>query len=152
MKSKLDFSKIAKKILKHRQQVRDHQIIHPKRDWAIGLLFSIILLGAFGWWNVSTYMTYSNTAVTGSVTLDNQVVVYREGQVMEALDRFAAKEQRFNELVEDNRVSSVLPEEVKESLEVEATEVEVEDMATSTATTSPADTLQEEEDDTPESE
>ena len=37
MISKRDITKFAKRIIRNQRGLRDHQMIHPRREWAVGL-------------------------------------------------------------------------------------------------------------------
>lgn len=100
---KPEITKLVKKILRHRRGIQENQIIHPTREWFIGLLMAVFLFAGFGYWNITSYIKYSNTSITGAVTLDNEVIVYRESLVQEALRRFSERQTQFDTLVEIGR-------------------------------------------------
>ena len=106
---KKDILKIAKKVLRKQKGLRDHQLIHPAREWLIGILLGLGCFTVIAWGSVATYITYSNVTVTGTTDVEAEKVVYRAELVDAALKVFGEREKNYTELLE-NRVS-VLPVE-----------------------------------------
>ena len=128
MINKKDITEIAKKMMRKHQGLRDPQIIHPRRDWIIGVFLSLAAFAGIAWWSGMSYLNYSNISVIESVELADTSVVYKEGQVNAALELFKEQTDNYNQLLQ-NRVRYV-PTIVEE--EVVATTTE---NATSSATT-----------------
>ena len=128
MINKKDITEIAKKMMRKHQGLRDPQIIHPRRDWIIGVFLSLVAFAGIAWWSGVSYLNYSNISVIESVELADTSVVYKEGQVNAALELFKEQTDNYNQLLQ-NRVRYV-PTIVEE--EVVATTTE---NATSSATT-----------------
>ena len=102
---KADINRIAKKVLRHRKGVRDHHLIHPAREWFIGILASICIVVGAGYWSVVTYTSINNRSVEAVVTPSTEVVVYRTELVTAALEKFGERAATFEELL----TSSVVP-------------------------------------------
>lgn len=95
--------KLAKKIAEHalspeRKQFIDNHIMHPEREWSIGLLIgiSICVFGAV--WALYTFDFYKNIKVENSVT-DASTVVYRASVVGEVLKDFESRNNAYNHLL-----------------------------------------------------
>ncbi|MEK7638539.1 MAG: hypothetical protein AAB388_00065 [Patescibacteria group bacterium] len=126
MNHKLEIAAFARKIFKHQQRgLREFKIIHPAREWLFGLSAVALLLLCLAAWNVFTFMKYSNTEVTGSVTPGEEVVVYKTQNVEAALTEFVRREEQYNQLL---KYVPTPPQ------------VEINETATTTETTSEAST------------
>lgn len=120
MINKQEIKNIAKRILKFRRGVRDHQIIHPSRDWFIGLAFAVLLFGISAAWSAQVYISHKNTSVSEVTGEIEEVVVYREAMVAAALQYFGDKQEFYTNLLN----AKYLPEQPAEDTEVEETENE----------------------------
>lgn len=88
---------MANKILHRQAGLRDYQIMHPTRDWHIGLAVavSIFLVGAAT--SAQLYFSNINTSLEAQVTPE-EVIVYRETVVEAALERLVEREETFRQL------------------------------------------------------
>ncbi len=94
---KKQIAQIAKNILRSQKGVRNHQLMHPSREWFIGLgiatkIFVITLV-----WSAYTYMQHTNENITLEAPAEEQPVVYRESLVNSALELFSVREQQYND-------------------------------------------------------
>ena len=86
-------------ILRHSKGLRDHKIMHPEREWIIGLGIGLIIFTATAYHSAFTYwkdkhMTSSSEAVTAQ-----PIVVYRGVMVKDALTRFDMRNRERDELI-----------------------------------------------------
>lgn len=141
-----DFKKIAKQILKKQSGLHDVQIMHPAREWHIGILIALIILVGSIAWSTTTY--YKNKQIDSSdiSAIQDDPVVYRDTLVERALVDLEQKKNVREAII--NNVA--IPEEAEEedaanldgvktatstaSIEPESVEDEVADNATSTNT------------------
>ncbi len=77
MIEKTDILKMAKHVLKRVSGGRDHKIMHPYREWGIGVLVSLMLAVVGGMFAVDRYLIYENTSIEID-ELPEDVVTYRE--------------------------------------------------------------------------
>lgn len=103
---KPDIHAIAKKIIRHQRGVREHHIIHPGRDWFIGLGLSLVIVAAVGYWAVTMYVEISNRSVEVSSVPATDIVVYRSELVQAALTRFGERATTYRELLQ-NRIDDI---------------------------------------------
>ena len=114
MITKNDITRIAKHILKRQRGLRDHQIIHPVREWFIGLVCSLLILVGGAVWSAFTYFEVSGRTVETTSTDVVTANVYRGDIVNAALAKFRERTDNFNQLLE-NRVE-ITPRELGESM------------------------------------
>ena len=126
MKTKADFKKIARKIW-HRHQgktMRSPSIMHPEREWLIGLSFALVGVVAIALWSAFTYIENRQAIESGLVVEAPDTAVYAESIVTEALTIVGERAQVVTAF---SQTSVPVVEEVLE---------EIETAATSTATSS----------------
>ena len=92
----------------------DRSIMHPEREWFIGLsLVLIILLGSV-YWSVVRYNQYSN--VTTSETSDgDELLIYKNGLVKSALVDFAKRAEEYEAVKAALGSNIVVSDQVEES-------------------------------------
>ena len=123
MISKKDIAKIAKRVFKHQRGVHDHQIIHPERDWFIGLSGGLLLLVLGSAWSVLTYRDVSDSGVENSGVSEVQQISYREDMITTALEKTNERQDNYQTLLDERKATQPLVEEVVD----EKSEPEVEE-------------------------
>ena len=100
MISKSDIVKIVKKVQKRGKGVPERRLMHPARDWSIGLLLSstIFLI-------LSAYMGYSFMERTKNVdeatVIDSSVIIYKSDLAQDVLEKYRDKNKSFERLRND---------------------------------------------------
>lgn len=124
MVNKAEIKAMAKNILRHNRGIKKRQIMHPPREWTLGLVFCLLIFISFSIWSTQTYLKYKEISVDTTQVSSEEVVVYRGAMVSDALNLFRQKEQKFNQLL---NISAAIELEEVEELPNEA------DTATSTS-------------------
>ena len=126
MKNKFYTKEFFAKLLKKKVVLSDPQLMHPEREWVIGLVVAVfIFLGAA---SMSAYTYFSNQSISVYVGEDsNDDVVYRESLVKEVLETIKEREATLDSL--QREVSTVV--ELTTDTSTSTTEL-IQDMATST--------------------
>lgn len=81
------FKKIATRITQKHTALQNSRIMHPVRDWAIGLIIAVVLFFMSAAWSANEYVTYRDVTVVAQ-NIDEEVVVYRASMVSAALQEF----------------------------------------------------------------
>ncbi|MEM9336716.1 MAG: hypothetical protein AAGA35_02585 [Patescibacteria group bacterium] len=127
MIEKKDIIKMARHVLKRARGRRDHQIMHPEREWLVGLLGFVVVVGVGSYWVWQQFERYSNLDPVGGESAVVSVA-YRGEIVQAAIDRFGEKTDMYEGLV-----GAQIDTSVEELIQVETTETVVTDeRATST--------------------
>lgn len=126
MMNKQEFTRIAKGIIKFQKGLSNHQIIHPTRDWVIGIFVGVIIFGVSAVWSATTYLKHENTTITSNGAGNTEAVVYREALVLSALEKFSEKKERLAGLVGVGEEITLEPEEAASDEEVVEVESAVE--------------------------
>jgi hypothetical protein len=96
--NKNQFLEMTKKILRHGDGLRDQPIMHPTREWFIGIgigigIFMVVAVG-------SAYTYWNNKEVNITFPEDTtEVTTYRESQVKDALKQYRARDTDRESLV-----------------------------------------------------
>lgn len=110
---KKQFTDIAKKIIRSQKGLRNHQLMHPSREWAIGLCVAALMFLGSAVWSSMMYLEYKTENLSQDNNTQEQPVVYREALVDSALDLYAEKNSKLNALL--HNFSSAPPEVIIES-------------------------------------
>ena len=123
MIDKKDILKMVKHIKRRSRHVPDRRIIHPQREWAIGLLLFFVILGVGSVFSASRFW-YFSTIDQALEDNDIQVVEYKVGGMQEALRFFDEQTLRFQQIRNGIiPVERVFEEEIRdESIENEIAE------------------------------
>ena len=102
-------NKIIKNVLHKEKNVVsvERNIMHPNREWFIGLSIGLLVLSVGAWWNVSTYMEYKEVSVDSGEELAG-VVVYRQSLVEKALSDFEVRTSKYETLKKELTVAGGL--------------------------------------------
>lgn len=126
MKNNLDIKNIFKKLARKPGSLHDQQLMHPEREWVIGLVVSLFIFLLVA--SVSVYIYFKNQTINVQVSSDGtEQTVYRESVVKEALIIIKSREERLRSL---NR-EIVLPEIVEIESATTTTEI-LSDVGTTT--------------------
>jgi hypothetical protein len=89
---------LLKAIVRRSRGLSDHNIIHPEREWFVGILIALICLIAGIIWSAHLYFTYAGNVpdLTASPATTNQI--YRAGDVVQALEEYRARNEENNAL------------------------------------------------------
>jgi hypothetical protein len=98
MFSKDDITKIARKILKRQRGLRDHQMIHPVREWTIGLIVAVLFLIIGGGWSFVTYQELSSRDVQNVEAVEIKQSGYRPETINSALQLFRERIEQYQVL------------------------------------------------------
>jgi hypothetical protein len=106
--NKNQFLEMAKKILRHGEGLRDQPIMHPTREWFIGLgigigIFMVVAAG-------SAYTYWNNKEININFPEDTtEVTTYRESQVKDALKQYRARDTDRESLVSQFSLAAPAP-------------------------------------------
>lgn len=149
---KKEITQFAKRVLRSQKGLRNHQLMHPRREWLTGIVIAVIIFSGSITWSSMKYFEYQNIEEQSDEPLDALVVVYRETLVAEALAAQEVKAQRLNTLLknnpattlESNESAEVLPEESGEAPIATTTDELLEPVATSGSSTDTVEPTQSE--------
>ncbi|MCB9810659.1 MAG: hypothetical protein H6779_02415 [Candidatus Nomurabacteria bacterium] len=80
----------------HKKEFSDNQIMHPEREWLIGLVISTLVVISGVWWSVSTYMQYSNVSVEDTDGSGGAPINYKSEFVEAAINNFNQRQEIYD--------------------------------------------------------
>lgn len=89
---------LAKKLFHHRQGFDQIKLVHPRRDWVIGVIVGAIIICLMAGWSVYTYLEQRQAISLESPIAEVQMPVYKAEVVEDALTIFAKRAQQFSQL------------------------------------------------------
>jgi hypothetical protein len=90
--------KMVSSILRNRKKALfDRNIMHPEREWFLGVFLGLVILCIGIAWSVSTYMQFKNVSLT-SLSTEEENVVYRQSLVDTALADFEVRKKSYEDL------------------------------------------------------
>lgn len=120
------FARMTKSVLRGGKAYGEHHLMHPSREWYIGVGFFIAIVVVGGLWAVTTYTKYQKVSLYEHST-EAQTEVFKEKLVMAALAEIESRASAYSR-IEARLLNTYVPGE--EVLLPESSEV-----ATTSATT-----------------
>ena len=113
MIEKNQLQKLLKSILRHKNDLPDHQIMHPFREWLICLIVTIILLAIMVFFCIRLYQHYTSLTPeqTSPETQKTTNVIYRAEEVETGLENFTARKNTHDTIKQnlENTKKTTLP-------------------------------------------
>jgi hypothetical protein len=102
MINKQKITDLTKKFFHKEKILKSPRLMHPKREWLIGLLIAALLFVGTAGWSAYSYIYYRDFTPDNSDLETNEVIVYRESLVEEALNQYQQREQTYSDLLDQN--------------------------------------------------
>lgn len=131
MQNKDIFKSLLKKLERQKKGLSDPRIMHPQREWAIGIVAMIVVFLGSAYWSSQVYI--KNRNVTSTEVLADEVVVYKEGIVTDVLNRFKENNETYRQLTQGKVMVEDLPVKVA-STTPEVVEVTTPDFSQASST------------------
>ena len=116
MINKKEILKLVKKITERERGLPDRRLMHPRREWALGVLVLFALSCGGGVYAFLTFMEYSDISVESEAVEVDQLRYYR-ADAQAAIDTYEAASIRYRERVLEIRSAApVAPAEGSEEV------------------------------------
>lgn len=106
--------KIAKHAFKRSQGIPDRKLIHPRREWALGILFFAAILIGGSFLSALSFAEFRNITTEGGEA-GIAVPRYNESLISQAIDFYKQKQAVFNSLTNNSSAVIEVPELVASS-------------------------------------
>lgn len=93
------FTELAKSIFKPKGVLSSTSIIHPEREWGIGLFLALIMFFLTAAWSAQTYLKYLNVDVADESVIDIKPPEYKADQIDISLNIIKSKADEYNSIV-----------------------------------------------------
>lgn len=114
---KVQLVQIFRRLRKRGRGIPDHRLIHPIRDWTVGLITTFLIFVASSVYASFTFLELSKNVDT-AVPIESSVVTYKQENAAEVLERYAERERTF-ETLRNDRSNTVVPKPSSEESEDE---------------------------------
>lgn len=115
MINKKDVTKIFKKVIKRDHGVPDRQLMHPKREWSVGLFLFSILIVAGSTYALIIFNDYSDISVDKESVEVNQLH-YKRADAQEAIRLYQQRKDVFDKTVSETNSHVTEVEQVAASV------------------------------------
>jgi hypothetical protein len=99
MMNKKEITQFAKAIIHSQKGLQNQQLMHPKREWLVGVVVALGIFSASMVWSAVQYIEYQNIENQTVVQSTASAEVYKAELVAEALSVYTAKANRLNTLL-----------------------------------------------------
>lgn len=93
-----DIKKMVQGVVRRNRGLRDRRIMHPARDWFIGLGVMLLCVIAGGSYSAVLYVTY-DTIDYSKTDIDQTLITYRSASVEAAIATYTVKKEAHDALV-----------------------------------------------------
>ena len=139
MISKKDIIKMARTVSKRSQGYRPHRMMHPNRDWLIGIALLIVVVLVGGFINAQEYMAY-NALEDETEGAALSIKKYRYSLAKDVRTMYEERSQKFGSLAEERSSVVFVHESLSEATTTIVSSTEVlnvtEEMSAVIASTS----------------
>ncbi len=122
MIQKKDIIKMAKQVFRKTQGYPDRRIMHPYREWGIGILVFALLVVAGGVVAGKVFVSYLDIDATDVQDAGTGIPRYREALVQDAIEMYQQKNDAYQAIEQ-----TITP--VENNSESDAVETDTEDVA-----------------------
>ena len=101
-----DIKKMVAHIVRRDKGIVDTNIMHPTREWFIGLGITIVIVAVGTWFSFYIYTSNQNE-MSKEVVIVQSAVPYNATVVSKALETFTAKQKKYNEILGGNNTAEL---------------------------------------------
>ena len=110
---KTQIIKMADHVFKRSRGIPDKRLMHPRREWAIGIILFAIILIAGSAMSAQSFNRFRNID-TSNGEADITIPLYNQVLVTEVINEYSARAAEYKDLIND---TSLVPEPVADPLE-----------------------------------
>lgn len=100
---------MTQSVLRGEKHYGEHLLLHPTREWAIGLLCFMVLCLGGAWWAATVYLRYIDVSALLGEGIVPEMTTYRSAQVSQALEILDERIATFETIL--GRYSGIVPEQ-----------------------------------------
>jgi hypothetical protein len=93
-----DIQALAKKLFHHNQGVKRAKLMHPSRDWLIGVSIGMVIIILMIGWSAYTYLEKRDAIELTDTNIEPVLPVYNADIVEDALELYIRREEIFAQL------------------------------------------------------
>lgn len=100
-------------IVKRDRGIPDRRLMHPRREWSIGLLLWVLIVAAGGTYATIVFHSYAGISVDDEVVVVDQLR-YRRVDALAAIELYQKRQDAYDTLLSERPVRVTEPEPVDE--------------------------------------
>lgn len=102
-----DIKKMVRNVLRRDKGLQDSRIMHPTREWFIGLVVLCVIVVVGGGYSALSYVNF-DTKEYSDADASQGLITYRAAQVEQAIAKYSNKKNEHEQLIGD--IPAVIPE------------------------------------------
>jgi hypothetical protein len=99
MIGKTDIQKMAKHIFRRSQNISDRHLIHPKREWGIGIVIFIVILSSGAYFSATNFSYYKDIEKK-LPSQELNLVRYQSGTLKIILEKYQLRQEQASQVLE----------------------------------------------------
>ncbi len=109
MINKPNINRLVRDILRRSAGPREHNLMHPERDWGIGFGVALLFIVGGVYWAWQTHTLHRSEATKEEAFVPSTNAVYQEAEVEKALDLWAERKARYEAIKIELSAPTPLP-------------------------------------------
>ncbi len=132
-----DITKMVAHIVRRDNGIPDANIMHPMREWVLGLVVVLLLVIGGMIFNIMMYTSYHD-ALTAPVAVVETAVPYKSAQVSQAITYYEAERKVYESISGSRSVTGQVPGVASTTIATSTEAIPVDTQVVPTASTTPA--------------
>lgn len=104
---------MTQSVLRGEKHYGEHLLLHPAREWVIGLLCFIVLCIGGGWWAATVYLRYVDVSTMLGEGAVPEMTTYRGVQVAQALEKLEDRAVKYEAILLQYGDKTIVPAPVQ---------------------------------------
>lgn len=114
---------MVRNVVRRNKGLSDRKLMHPAREWILGLFFMVICIGAGAAYSAYSYAVYDDGEYNGT-DIEQTLITYRTKQVEDAIAKYNEEKKEHQTILGANITTSI-PQNTEESEQTATTSEEV---------------------------
>ena len=89
---------LARKLFHQEKGIRRVKLMHPDRDWLLGVLAGVMIILTMIGWSAYTYLEQRSAIELDETNMEAEIPVYKGETIEDALELFANRKEAFTQL------------------------------------------------------
>jgi hypothetical protein len=109
MINKKEITKMVKAAIRRDRGIPDRRLMHPSREWAIGLILCLVIVLAGSIYAIIVFEKYSSISIDDSA-VEVEQLRYQRATALEAIEIYEQKQTNYEKLISSRPIRVIEPE------------------------------------------